>query len=319
MGYKTGMRRVGLGGVVACGVALAGCADDDAGVPAPGPVVPATGPTTIPAVPDEPGIAVRLLDPGAEPRRALRFTPRAGDAFELVYDAAITMTLDMGEHRMLNVDEQSRAVIGLRVDRIDADGNAVIELVVREMSDPAFDPSKPTRTTNRELAGKRGTFVVDPRGRLVSGNLPFLAEVGPDAAETLNIPDHLIALPDEPVGVGAAWEIRSTAVRRGLTIHNVDVHRLVALDATTMRTELHQTHDCPPQLMLEASRDPYTQMGIDGYQGGGGGTSEVTFDRIVPRANTLTFEATATMELRNPGMNGEMGMAMKVTVRGETR
>ena len=322
MGYKTGMRSggLGLGLAVAGAVALAGCADDDgAPAPAPGLVDPARGPTTIPTVPPESDLAVQLLDPGAEPRVALRFAPKVGDAYDLVYEASFAMTLEMGEHRMFSIDETSHAVLGLRVAAVDAGGNATMELIVRELSDPMYDPSKPAQASTRDLAGERGSFVVDPRGRVVSTDLPFLAGVGPDAAEILNLPDHLIALPEEPVGLGATWEIHSTAVRRGLTIHNVDIHRLVALAGGTIRTELAQRHECPPQVMLEASRDPYTQLAIADYEGGGGGAVELSLDRVLPRANTLSFDAKSKMEFHSPGMNGDMGMTMKVSIRGEAR
>jgi hypothetical protein len=321
MGYKTGMRARGLGLAVAGAVALAGCADDagDGGTPAAGMVNPERGPTTIPVVPPEPGLEVRLLDPGAEPRAPLRLAPTVGDAYDLVYETSFAMTLDMNEHRMLAIDEQSHAVLGLRVAAVDADGNATIELLVRELADPMYDPSKPTAASTRSLVGERGSFVVDPRGRVVSTDLPFLAGVGADAAEILNLPDHLVALPDEPVGLGASWEIRSTAVRRGLTVHNVDVHRLVARTGATVRTELTQRHDCPPQLMLEAARDPYTQLSIRDYEGGGSGAIELSLDRVLPRANTLAFDVTAKMQFHSPGMAGDMGMKMKVAIRGEAR
>jgi hypothetical protein len=308
MGYKCGMRRV------AWLVGLVGCSTDEPDRAPPPPVtiaVPApvtTGPTTLPSPPPQPGMTVRLLSPGAEPRRELRYRPRPGTETKVALRMATDMAMSAGGHRMFGQKNKSTGTLALRVDRVEAGGNVVVGLRVVDMDEPNYDPSRASR---KSLTGLTGSFTISDRGQLLSASASLESQ---ETKAVMYLIDYLNALPVEPVGVGAVWELDNTLLRNGITMRVVQTHRLVALDAAGARTEMTEQQSAPPQRATNFIDDALTAFEVNTFTGSGSGKTQIAFDRPLPVDTTSEFEFTTAMTISRPTFTQKVDMTMQAEI-----
>nr|MCU0617577.1 hypothetical protein [Gemmatimonadaceae bacterium] len=163
-----------------------------------------------------PSAGVTLLDAGAAPRRALRYTFTKG-ASETISMRQQIMALPAQTipAKLMNtkVDVTDGAANGdaeVRVElvRVDLDTVGANPMMVAQMR-PALAP----------LNGVSMTYRIAPNGQVA--NLVFSANTPPEvqAAQALGSTEQLsVALPTEPVGVGARWKATRAVQQNGLTL-----------------------------------------------------------------------------------------------------
>lgn len=210
----TGRARAALAALLV-GAVLAGCSggSDD---PAPTTTEATTTTTEVPlATPPE------VLDPGAEPRQALRLAYQPGDAIVLRYAVDLAVEQESGGRRQrldsppivqllrLTVEEVdgTDTVMGLAIESITVDGRDV-DLSEEQVAalQAALDP----------LVGVTGTIRLDELGRTTDVAVDAPDDLPESAAASLaQLEDQLRqispSLPEEEVGVGARWVARSDA------------------------------------------------------------------------------------------------------------
>ncbi|MBL9018965.1 MAG: hypothetical protein JNL83_32560 [Myxococcales bacterium] len=275
----------------------AACADDPVADRAPErapPARPVAGPTALPEPPHEETIGLRVLSPGAEPRRLLRYRPRPGDEQTIVLETGMDMAMTAGGHRMLAQQGTTEGRVVLRVERVDGE-RITVKVDVIELKAPSYDPTNFTKPES--LANQQGTFVMSDRGRLLETNLPFI-ETSELAREAFQLTDYLMLLPEEPVGRGARWEVHSRMQRNGLGLQSVDTHELVELSPTSGRTRATLAQGSWPQLVTSYADDPVTMFEMVAFRSTGSGDLTFSLERPLPTDATTTFDFTADMRIR---------------------
>jgi hypothetical protein len=307
MGYKTGMRRALC---LALTVACVGADPPERAAP-PRPAVAATGPTTLPApvIPED--TTVRLISPGAEPRRPLRYHARIGAKHTIAYAGEFGMELKSAGHRMLGQQQDLRGRVALEVTGVEPDGNIHFALQILEMTIP---DNVSTGERGPNLAGARGTFTMSDRGVILEQSLRFL-EDRDEARVAFHLPDYVYALPTEPVGLGATWEVHTNMLRNGISFVMIERHRLVALDANTGRTEFSQELDSPGQLGPGLNFDAVSTFEVSSFRSTGSGSVRFAFDQAVPVATETQLEFLSGMQVRNPRFTQDVAMTMSVVTR----
>jgi hypothetical protein len=306
MGYKRDMRWLLLV------VALSACADVERPPgqgQAPGAAV---APATLPVVAPEPSVRVRVISAGSEPRRQLRFTPKAGDRRVLSLEMALGMEMKSGPHRMFDQEGVMRGTIALVVERVSA-GEIEMAMTVVALDVPTWGPApRPP-----DLTGKRGSFVASDRGEVLAKSLPFLQELD-DTTGFFHLSDWLVLLPAEPVGVGAVWELESTDLRNGLLIEIVERHTLVELGDDGGRTTYVHDQRVEPQRPDDFARDPITTFEVISASSTGAGELRFAFDRPVAALSLTQFVSDYAMKIRAPGSTQDVAMSMKARFRASS-
>jgi hypothetical protein len=162
---------------------------------------------------------VRLLDPGGEPRRELRYHLEVGQTDRSVATTSVASRVQPAEPTWPE-PMTLRATTDQTVVGADGDGVFHLETVYTEVElvsggdDPFFaDDSAQVRA----LAGTTTGQSVDDRGRVLSSETiigPGWAAAGihlgfmPGLIDVENLQLSRL-LPDEPVGVGASWQVTS--------------------------------------------------------------------------------------------------------------
>jgi hypothetical protein len=174
----------------------------------------ATTTTTTEPSPSEPEI--ELVDPGAEPRRAVRLALTAGDRTTVRHTTDVDVVV-RGDERTQRFDppaathvvayvvrqvEGSVALVDAVIEAVDAD-----DVVMRDALAP--------------MVGTRTSFEVDALGR--ASSVAF--EIPPEASDTLRSQLHQLEdqaaqlgalLPEAPMGVGARWQVTTDRTLDGV-------------------------------------------------------------------------------------------------------
>ena len=190
----------------------------------PAPTEQKGGPTAADvaaAMPGSMSYQLELLDPGAEPRTALRLRPAAGSVhpMEMVLDMDIGMTI--GE--MVNRMDNPPIVYGMRstVDRVDQDGAFIVSSVwagarALEGGDAPPEVVQAMLQGMAALDGLAMTQRMDPTGRLL--DMQVADSTKPEIQAALqsvqsSLRQSQVYLPTEPVGVAAATSSPCTSTR----------------------------------------------------------------------------------------------------------
>jgi len=216
---------VALHSLSACG--LFGGEDDPTPTTAPAPI---TTTTTVPAPTTE------LLDPGREPRRALRFRFEAGEVtIRTIVDLAVVQQADEAFFALdlPPVQQTVRLTTAPAGDGRDAE----VSLEVTALTLGAGATAEEREALEAELGalvGLRGTGRIDELGRVVSFDYDLDVDVSADLDPIVaGFGDQLEALvaplPEEPVGVGARWRTTTAADLGGTSVPVATVYEVTEL------------------------------------------------------------------------------------------
>jgi len=210
--------------IIACLLAVIGCRSEDKPKPPP---LPTDG--------------IELVQPGAEPRRPLRYKLPAGGTASL----ELAMDVDLKTQDIAMKLPTIALAMELHVATVEPDGTAKLEMKVvgAEARGRGTDPDPTLTIMDRQsklLAGIVVTFGLTPTGKLENTKLEASGRdlSGPmqeQLATLLQAAEQLaMALPDPPVGVGAVWKHRRTMKQNQLTLVTTSLVEIVALDGDTV-------------------------------------------------------------------------------------
>ncbi len=298
-------------------LALAACTDeaDDAEQADPPPAdEQADGDPAQPDADDEPDdpeaarevepVRVDLLDAGDEPRQQLRLDLEAG--------TEVTGTLAFEEDEVVAEDAEGQpegppqaAEIELRLEVTDvSDGRATIGFVYEQVTVAGQDDAEAN-----PLEGVEGEVVLDERSRLVG------------TTQSAGGLDQLpIALPEEEVGPGAVWEVRTEEVF-GLPATQVMTVELVALEGDEYELELTSTTEGPdePTPMPGADDDAGGQLQLDELERDGTGAQRASLTTPFPLRSTLATDTLLVVSLADAPAGPSQGPGPETEQRQRLR
>jgi hypothetical protein len=262
---------------------------------------------------------VRLIDPGAQPRKALRYHPRAGQTEPLLLELSTTLVLSVGE---MSAPEVRTPVVRLTIDLVPltVDGHGRMSLQgtllaaeVRAGSAPAAIDRAIAADLER-LVHTRFAARVSSRGLLEALAFPLPSDANPQIVtmaawirEALRL--LLPPLPDEPVGRGARWEGRRRAQVGPADADQTSVYTLTGLEDTQVRLAVKLGFSAGEQTPQVAGLPPGATLKLSSLTGTGAGTVELDPGRLQPHTS-LRWSTTA---LGSSEPAGEPPAAVRMT------
>jgi len=273
--------------IVACLLAVIGCRSEDKPKPPPPPID-----------------GIELVQPGAEPRRPLRYQLAAGGTTSL----ELAMDVDLKTQDMAMKLPTIAMAIDLRVAAVEPTGTAKLEMTVvgAEARGRGSDPDPTVKILDRQsklLAGIVVTFGLTPTGQVKDTKLEASGRdlSGPmqeQLATLLQAAEQLaMALPDKPVGVGAVWKHRRTMKQNQLTLVTTSLVEIVALDGDTVTFESTTEMTGADQTLAQGS----ATMQITAVRGTGSQTGNFDLAKAIVLGEskaTLGFEMIADDQRR---------------------
>jgi hypothetical protein len=313
-------------------VALAGCSKDEASKKETSQSTEVAPEQIGDTAGEQPGAArpqagqkptIKLLEPGAEPRRQLRYKLVQGAKETLVMSMdtsirteapgmpaptikiptmAMTMELEvtevLGEH-------EARYQFVLSESKVTGGDDVMPQLV--EMTQAALDQAK----------GMRGTAIVDSRGFNRDATMELPSTIDPQMRQTLEntmqgMDQMSSPLPEEAVGMGAKWELYQQIEQNGMKVDQVTLFELVALEgdkgklsATVTQKAGQQAIDAPGMMGATAELLKLSSTGS--------GTIEFDLGRLVPMSS-ITISSDYSVKVNAMGQTQTLDAHLDMSV-----
>jgi hypothetical protein len=259
--------------------------------PAPPPPQPAA-----PAA-EEPMILLRMLEPGAEPRRVLRwsFVPGRREAWTTRTEHAQSIQVhDKPAVAVAGVSEQEFEVV---VSEVDAEGRARLAWTFhpeRPLLEGGATPASVAR--QQKISDSLGT--VTGTSRLTSAGVSFDAALRSDRSLDADARKYLVGLeetmrntstrlPDDPVGVGAKWETTQIKDLAGIRYQETARYTVLSLEGDRMRIEFEFDAEAPDQPLVQPGVPAEANVRVLEFSFKGQGSSTLDLGRAVPIENAM--------------------------------
>ncbi|HUF25020.1 MAG TPA: hypothetical protein VMN81_12890 [Vicinamibacterales bacterium] len=260
--------------------------------------------------------AVTVLSTGSGPKRLLRYKVPADTKDRIDMTMHISMSMDvlgMGEQRM----DAPPMKLGLDVDVTNVAENGDITYVFTFVEASMDGPGLPADALDL-IKGLTGTATMSDRGfvramafdKAKGANPMFDQFMSASGIDRMSAP-----LPEEPLGVGAKWEVAQVVESGGIRLDQKATYEITAMDATSATMALTVDQRAANQTLTPPGMPPGAEATLVSMAGAG--TGRMTFaDGDVAPLGDLTLKSQMTMDMAAEGesMRMSMGTDMKMTM-----
>lgn len=227
---------------------------------------------------------VRVLSPGKDPTKQLRFKMKAGDKQRIVMHMKMAMDMNLGGNSQKADMPTMNMVMDVTATAVAANGDISYEFV---MSDVTVSDDGGTPGMKDALAGVLGSAkgmtgkgVISSRGFNRGAEIALPPGANPQLQQTMGQMKDAIAqiaapVPEEPIGVGGKWEVRMSMKQQSLVIKQVGTYEITSIDGDIIATNTTVTQSADPQPVVNPQM-PTLKMDLVRMNGGGSG--QTTFD-----------------------------------------
>ena len=265
-------------------------------------------------------IDVKVLSTGTGPKRPLRYTvaPGTKDRIDMTMQMGVSVEMPgMGAQEMAGPAMK----MGIDVDVASVAPNGDINFT-QKISEATMDgPGMPAGMLD-SIKGLAIAMVVDSRGLVKTMNIddsklgdPALKQVLASAGlDRLSTP-----LPEEPVGLGAKWQVSQSLETQGIKLDQLSEFEVVAMDDKSATLALTLTQTAPPQTVSPPGMPAGVEASIAGMNGTGTGKLVLTPGTLVMTGD-MNVKSNITMDINMQGQSQRMTTStdMKMSIaRGQ--
>jgi hypothetical protein len=276
---------------------------------------------------------LKLLGAGAEPRKALRLHPAAGDKQKLVLNTKVALDMKMsdGQPSPIKLPSTSATIdipVEITVKEVSSKGDISYEVALGDTSaaeTPAGGAPPAANAQKSPVGGIKGlsaTGTISNHG--FSKGLDFKPPPGADP-QTRMLLDLLkdvfiqlvTPLPEEGVGPGAKWEVKAPVQSHSIKIDQTANYELVSVEGETYKTKSTSSQRAGPNQKIDNPIMP--GMKVDLTKWTAKGTNEFGLDatKLMPSSGTMELHSEMGMGLGIPGQG--INMKMDVSLHIETK
>ncbi len=253
---------------------------------------------------------VTLLEPGAAPRKALRYTIPAGQKARADMTMNMSMAMNAAGMSMPMDFPGMKMTMAVAVTGVAPNGDITYDLGFTGLTFDSSADANPTiaaalQPLQASITSIKGSTTISSRGVTKSSKMeaadPSLQQMlgsVTSTAENLSMP-----FPEETVGVGARWEVRTTASSGGQTIFQKSIYQVVSIEGSTVSLKVTSEQTAPPQSVSNPALPAGSEMYMDKMAGSGTGTTVIHLDSLVPTSE----------------MNSESSMSMTMNLGGQSQ
>lgn len=309
-------------GVALC---LASCKKDAEPAPTPQAVsAPVLGETVVKKT-DPGSVEVKVADPGAEPRRALRYKYRADMKDAMVMELVMRMSMEFGGNSVPEIRiPPVRATIAISDTSLTPSGNlrytgTWTETTVVAGPDTPRQMVEALEAEYKTLTGLVVKAEVTPRGVVeeIAVTLPKSAsQQSKQLFESMEqaLRQIMSPLPEEPVGVGASWTVAMKVETQALTVSQEATYRLTGAEGDDLKIDVDITQTAPPQDMAPPGMPAGAKVHLDRLESTGKGKMAVNLGSLVPRVE-MTLSSDMAMTVDAEGERQAMKMTMGIDAK----
>lgn len=287
------MKSIRCGALFALIVILSACGGDsseptDTGTPAGGGTGQRRQQPSVGPAPVAESVEIRVIEPGSEPREALTYSFETGQKETMVMDLVLSRTSEAGGETDTIQLPLTRIFLDVEVRLKEASGLYRIGVTISGydvLPEAGQDPKlvSDTRLAYQGLPGISGIVVLDAHGVSKSVDLNLPGQATPQVRQMIDsikqsLRQILIAFPEDPIGIGGRWMVRSSGRFQGMGFEQVTTYTL------------HEHQDGRVRLSLDVSMETGKQTLRPGVElltlkAKGAGSYGFGLDEMVPESD----------------------------------
>lgn len=261
---------------------------------------------------------VKLLEAGAEPRKALRRHAKVGD--KQTGTMVLKIGLDMGLGQPMKLPAISMTMEFV-IKSVAPNGDISYEFMMKDASvteDPDTLPqiAEAMKASIASLKGVSGSTTISARGVNLRTEMKIPPGADPQTRQSIEQTKDALSnvsapLPEEAIGAGAKWEIKQQVKSQGMTIDQTTSCELVSVegDRLTLKNSVAQ-HAANQKIQSPAM--PALKLDLKKMTGTGSGSVTLDLAQVFPVEGT--FDQHSESELGMDSGAGAQALNMKTDV-----
>jgi hypothetical protein len=308
--------------VAGAALLLAGCGlfgSDDGAAPTSTTRATTTTSTTTPPV--STSRPPEIIDPGDEPRQALRVTYAEGDEAQITFTSDLQITQQAGGRTQRLDSPPIAQTLTYTVGSVDEDGAQVtvrIDDIAAKGKGTGLTDDQLTALDEelRPMVGAEGTGIVTPLGELEDFRFEAPDGTSDELAAKLDalgeqLPTLGPSLPAEPVGVGASWRTSSTATVGGAEVDTTTTVTVTGIEDGTLSYRATVATSADPQDIALDGLAEGTTARLTASDLQGSTTGSLGLDQV---AMTLRTRLSGTQQLQLTGNAGTTDLSQALVL-----
>jgi hypothetical protein len=271
---------------------------------------------------------VKLLEAGAEPRKALRLHPKPGDKQSL--EMTVKTEMKMGETQDAPMKMPTMTIAFEVTAKAVADGNVTYVILVSDISVPEepgvmAQAAEAMKSALANLKGQSGTGTVSDRGFTKGPEIKAQEKVDPQSRQIMDqmkefFSQFVVEFPEEAIGQGAKWEVKMPLTSQGMTVNETATYELASLDPEGLQGSVKSSVvQSAANQKIENPAMPGLKMNL--VKMAGTSTGSISFDlgKVMPLESTLESHSDMTMEMETGGQKQTVTMKMGMNLQLGTK
>ena len=290
--------------------------------------VPAAPPTAKPAAPTS-GQPVKLLAAGAEPRKVLRLRPKPGDKQTLSLTMKMAIETKAGEVPAPAMKLPAMTLtFDTTVQKVAGNGDITYQMVmgdIRVSSEPEGSPEVAEAITKASagIKGHTSSGLTSDRGFAKELEFKTPPAGSPQAGQLVDQMKDLYSqlaapLPEEAVGVGARWEVKTPIKAQGMTMEQTSTYELTALEGDRFTTKSTVAQRAANQTIQHPALAGM-KMNVTKMTGKGTGQSTFNLNKLLPTVGTGNVLSEVSMTMNMGGQKQAMTMKTDINLKFESK
>jgi hypothetical protein len=263
--------------------------------------------------PEHAGTSVVLIDSGEGIKQELRLRPVVGTRQVLNLDMLMNIEVFFGGMSLPTMPNMvTKLTMESAIAAIKDNGDIEAEFTYLDLAVvPGQEieiPPEIVEAMNAELAkfiGTKGTLILDSRGRTKSINLELPQTVDPMFRESI---DQMMAslenisspLPEEPIGIGAVWQVTQNVKLNGLTIDQTAVYTLKERENDVITLSMSLQQNAAEQKFKPVGLPIDIELDLVALNSTGTGTLTLSLAQLFPIQAAMKLATQSEMNIPNP-------------------
>lgn len=277
---------------------------------------------TPPKADDGTTATVELLDPGAEPRTALRYIFQANRTEKMVMEMSMAMARESGDQKQPETQmPATRMTMTIDCKEVTPEGDLhyEFELVqVEVLPEPGTDPAvvDAMKQQMSSLQGLSGSATVTSRGFSKDAEINPPPGIDPQVRQFMdNMKQSMNQMsapfPEEPVGRGARWQVTTPVETPALKLTQIATYTLLEIQGDKVKLDVAIKQSTPRQEIDTPGAAPGEKVSLESLNSSGTGTVELQMTNLVPTSN-INVTTTSVISVGNQRIKTTMRMGMKI-------
>jgi hypothetical protein len=261
---------------------------------------------------------------GKEPRERLRYTPPAQLRETLLLSMRTSIAMGSPELPGEPVELPGTAMrMNVSVDSVKANGDISyrFDLVSVKVDSAPQAPELVAQieAATRKLVGTTGRATLTERGVIEQLSIEMPEQVDAPTRELIGELERSMRqmsdpLPEEPIGVGARWDVHTKSSLRGIEIDQVRRYTLLERAAGTARMSVIVEQTARRQSIELPNAPPGAIVRLEQLASAGDGQVTVDTSKLVPRKSELLLRTTSIVNVDAEGRKATMRSDMQAEV-----